>query len=105
MASEDVLTASTTTETAASSTETPSTVAPAVANGPRPNPSAVPAAAPQPRQHFSRHPRIQADARKLFVGGIQRQTNQETFKAFFEEYGPVEEAFLIGDKINPAMHR
>lgn len=106
MASEDVLSGSTVT-TEATSTEAPTSTTSTQQAGPQPNGPQPNGGAPtgmKPRQSYQ--PRgNNADSRKLFVGGIQRQTNQDSFKAFFEEFGPVEEAFLIADKQNPDMHR
>jgi len=106
MASEDVLSANTTTTTTESTNVTSTTEAPTAVNGPQPSAHAGRASQHQAgKPQYHSRPKIQADSRKLFVGGVQRQTNQESFKAFFAEYGEVEEAFLISDKQNPTMHR
>lgn len=43
-------------------------------------------------------PKIVTRTRKMFVGGLSATTTAEDVKAYFEQYGPVEDAVLMFDK-------
>lgn len=53
-----------------------------------------------PKRAFPRqkHPKMVTKTRKIFVGGLSAETSSEDVKAYFGQYGKVDDAMLMFDK-------
>lgn len=49
---------------------------------------------------FEKNPEAE-EFRKMFVGGLELKTTEETLKEFFSTYGTIEDVLLMKDKNNP----